>query len=140
MPDLKFWSAERARRYSRRADYPEVARRNIAEMHRQVGPLRLDERGLAVRGVLLRHLVMPGMLDETEAILRWIADELGGDTYVNLMAQYYPAGLVTRGDDHAEIDRHVARDEFASAVRLATSLGLRLDERSIASGLALARP
>jgi putative pyruvate formate lyase activating enzyme len=135
MPDLKFWTSERARRFVRRADYPEIARANVTAMHRQVGPLTLDERGLAVRGLLLRHLVMPGMLEETEAILRWVADELGPDTYVNLMQQYQPAGLVTRGEDYAEIDRGLGRDEYRRAVELAEKLGLRrLDARSGSAG------
>ena len=133
MPDLKMWSSERARRYLRRADYPAVARHAIAEMHRQVGPLVLDERGLAVRGVLLRHLVMPGMLDETEAILRWVADELGPDTYLNLMGQYRPDGLV-RGGDYPEIARRPTREELVRAVELALELGLRrLDAGSLAA-------
>ncbi|MDK1292895.1 MAG: radical SAM protein, partial [Actinomycetota bacterium] len=94
MPDFKFWSPERARAYMKAADYPEAARAAVKEMHRQVGPLVMDADGLAQRGVLLRHLVMPGLLDETRSILEWIAEELGTDTYVNLMAQYYPAGKV----------------------------------------------
>ncbi len=131
MPDFKFWSRERARRYVRRADYPDVARRSIAEMHRQVGPLVLDERGLAVRGVLLRHLVMPGMLEDTEAILGWIARELGPGTYVNLMAQYRPAGLVPRGEGYGEIARPLYREEYERALALAEGLGLRrLDPRN----------
>jgi putative pyruvate formate lyase activating enzyme len=137
MPDLKFWTADHARRYSRRADYPEVARRNVEEMNRQVGPLTFDEDGLAVRGVILRHLVMPGMLEETEAILRWVAEELGPDTYVNLMQQYHPAGLVTRDEGFAEIDRPLGRDEYERALELARSLGLRLDQRSVAAGRSL---
>jgi putative pyruvate formate lyase activating enzyme len=141
MPDFKVWTAERARRYLRRPDYPEVARRTVKEMHRQVGPLRFDERGLARRGVLLRHLVMPGLLDETEAILRWVAEELGPDTYVDLMAQYYPAGLVGKGerDRYEEIDRHLWLEEYERAVEVAVELGLRrLDRRSVGSGLRLA--
>ena len=132
MPDFKLWTAERARRYLKRADYPDVARRTIAEMHRQVGDLVVDERGLARSGVLLRHLVMPGLLDETDAILRWIAEELGPGTYVNLMAQYYPSGRV--GPEFPEIDRHVHREEYEAAVALAVELGLRLDPRSRAEG------
>jgi putative pyruvate formate lyase activating enzyme len=135
MPDLKFWTSERARRYLRRADYPEVARARIREMNRQVGPLTFDEDGLAVRGLLLRHLVMPGMLEETASILRWVAKELGADTYVNLMQQYHPAGLVTRGEGFGEIDRPLARDEYDRAVELAEGLGLyRLDARSLSVG------
>jgi len=130
MPDFKLWSPERARRYLRRPDYPEVARRSILEMHRQVGPLELDQRGLAVRGLLLRHLVMPGMLEETERILRWIAEELGPETYVNLMGQYRPEGLVL-GGHYPEIARRPTRDELARAVELALELGLhRLDAGS----------
>jgi putative pyruvate formate lyase activating enzyme len=134
MPDFKFATSERARRYVRRADYPDVARAAIREMHRQVGDLVLDERGLARRGLILRHLVMPGLLDETEAVLRWVAEELGTTTYVNLMAQYYPAGRVAAGE-YGEINRHVSRAEFLRAVELAWELELRLDERSVAAGL-----
>jgi putative pyruvate formate lyase activating enzyme len=83
---------------------------------------------------------MPGMLNETEGILRYIAEELGPDTYVDLMAQYYPAGLVGRNerDPYPEINRHLARDEYVRASALADELGLvRLDRRSLASGLLL---
>jgi len=138
MPDFKLWTRERARRYLKRADYPEVARETIREMHRQVGDLVLDESGLARRGVLLRHLVMPGMLDETGDILRFVADELGTGCYVNLMAQYYPSGRVGREGEYAEIDRHVLRDEYVLALELADELGLRLDPRSRSEGRSLA--
>jgi putative pyruvate formate lyase activating enzyme len=138
MPDFKLWSAEAARRYLKRKDYPDVARRTIREMHRQVGDLVLDDRGLAVRGVLLRHLVMPGLLEETEAILRFVAEELGTGCFVNLMAQYYPAGRVGRDGEYAEIDRRVHRDEYAEALALAKELGLRLDPRSRVEGRSLA--
>jgi putative pyruvate formate lyase activating enzyme len=133
MPDFKLFSEAACRRYLRRADYAAVARETIKEMHRQVGPLTFDERGLAVRGLLLRHLVMPGLLDETEAILRWVASELGPETYVNLMAQYRPAARVVAGDEFPEIDRRIRRDEWRRAVEIAVRLGLRLDERSLAA-------
>jgi len=139
MPDFKLWTREAARRYLKRADYPDVARETIREMHRQVGDLVLDERGLARRGVLLRHLVMPGMLDETEAILRFVAAELGTDCYVNLMAQYYPSGRVGRDGEFPELDRHVFREEYTDALDLAGELGLRLDPRSRSEGHRLAR-
>jgi putative pyruvate formate lyase activating enzyme len=142
MPDAKVWSRERARRFLRMPDYPEVMRATIPEMGRQVGKLVLDHDGLAVRGLLVRHLVMPGMFDETAEILRWIAGTLGPDTYVDLMAQYYPAGLVGRSDardSYPEIDRHLHRDEYVRAVELADELGLRqLDRRSVGSGYLLA--
>jgi putative pyruvate formate lyase activating enzyme len=138
MPDFKLWTAAAARRYLKRADYPQVARAAIAEMHRQVGELALDGDGLAARGVLLRHLVMPGLLDETEAILRWIAAELGPGTYVNLMAQYHVGGRVGREGAYEEIARGVDRGEYLRALALANELGLRLDPRSVRSGRALA--
>ena len=128
MPDFKLWTSKHARRYLKRADYPEVARASIAEMHRQVGPLELDESGLAQCGVLLRHLVMPGLLDETEQVLRWVAAELGPGTYVNVMAQYRPAGRVD--GEYGELNRRVRRNEFEQALALARELRLRLDERS----------
>ena len=130
MPDFKLWSAERAKRYLKRADYPEVARRTIAEMHRQVGDLVLDEDGLARRGVILRHLVMPGLLDDTEAILRWVAGELGTGCYVNLMAQYYVSGRVGRDGQYEEIARGIYREEYEQTLSIARELGLRLDPRS----------
>jgi len=138
MPDVKVWTSGRARRYLRMPGYPQVAREAVREMNRQVGPLRLGEDGLARRGLLLRHLVMPGMVEETESVLRFVAEELGTGTYVDLMAQYYPAGLVGRNsrDGYAEIDRHLAREEYQRAAALARELGLRrLDERSHASGV-----
>jgi putative pyruvate formate lyase activating enzyme len=129
MPDFKYWSAEASRTYLKAEDYPEVARRTIREMHRQVGPLVLDEEGLARRGLLVRHLVMPGQLDETRAILDWIATELGPETYVNLMDQYYPAGRVT-ADQYPELNRRLRPEEFEAAVDYARRLGLwRLDVR-----------
>ncbi len=130
MPDFKLWTRERARRYLKRADYADVARETIREMHRQVGDLVLDERGLARRGLILRHLVMPGLVDETEAILRFVADELGPGTYVNLMAQYYVSGRVGKDGEYGEIARGIHREEYEEALALAHELGLRLDARS----------
>jgi len=92
MPDFKYWSRERSKTYMQAENYPEAARAAIKAMHDQVGPLVFDDDGLAQRGVLVRHLVMPGGLDETRESLQWIATELGADTYVNLMDQYFPAG------------------------------------------------
>ncbi|GBD32310.1 hypothetical protein HRbin33_01274 [bacterium HR33] len=129
MPDFKYWSPERSKVYLKAEDYPEAARAAIKEMHRQVGPLILDADGLAKRGLLIRHLVMPGCLDETRAILEWIATELGPDTYVNLMDQYYPAGKVSAAQ-YPEINRRLTSREFEEAKAIARDLGLkRLDER-----------
>jgi putative pyruvate formate lyase activating enzyme len=129
MPDFKYWSAERSKVYMKAADYPDAARAAIQAMHAQVGPLVLDDDGLARRGLLVRHLVMPGCLDETRAILEWIASTLGADTYVNLMDQYYPAGKVDKST-YLEINRRVTPAEFHEAQRMASDLGLRrLDVR-----------
>jgi putative pyruvate formate lyase activating enzyme len=139
MPDFKLWEGETARRYLKRADYPEVARTTIREMHRQVGDLVVDERGLARRGVILRHLIMPGRLEETEAILSWVAEELGTGCYVNLMAQYYVSGKVGRDGQYLEIARGIYREEYEQALALARDLDLRLDPRSAGERFALAR-
>jgi putative pyruvate formate lyase activating enzyme len=138
MPDFKVWTNERARRYLKRPDYADVARETVKEMHRQVGDLMVDENGMARRGVILRHLIMPGQLDETEAILRFVAEELGTGCYVNLMAQYYVSGKVGQDGQYEEIARGIRREEYEQALALATELGLRLDPRSRADGLALA--
>ena len=137
MPDLKLISSEQARRYVGKREYGDVMRRNVLEMHRQVGNLVLDDRGLARRGVICRHLVMPGLLHETEAVLRFVADELGRGAYVNLMGQYYPAGKVGDGR-YEEIDRRPRADELERAFEIADELGLRrLDRRSRAAALSL---
>ncbi len=129
MPDFKLWTPEKSREYLKAEDYPEAARAAIREMHKQVGDLVIDGDGLAERGVLIRHLVMPGCLDETRNILEWIVEELGPDTYVNVMDQYYPAGKVS-GDRYAQLDRHLHPDEFLEALEIAADVGLRrLDER-----------
>ena len=130
MPDFKYWDAEMARKYSRAPDYPEVARRAIKEMYRQVGNLVIDDNGLARRGLLVRHLVMPEEVAGTRAVMQWIADELSPETYVNIMAQYHPAGKVSRSD-HAEINRRVTPAEYERALDAAWRAGLK---RVVASG------
>jgi putative pyruvate formate lyase activating enzyme len=136
MPDLKVSSSELARRYLGKREYFQVASRNVREMRRQVGDLVLDEQGLARRGLIVRHLVMPGALAETEAVLRFVAEELGPDTYVNLMGQYRPAG---RSDRYEEINRRPYPEEMASAFAIADGLRLRrLDARSRRQALAAA--
>ncbi len=139
MPDFKLWSSETARRYLKRADYPDVARESIVEMYRQVGDLELDERGMARRGLILRHLIMPGLIEETEAILRFVAEELGQGCYVNLMAQYYVSGKVGQDGQYGEIARGIHREEYERALALANELGLRLDPRSVGERRRLAR-
>ncbi len=128
MPDLKYWSPDSSRTYLKAEDYPAAALAAVKAMHGQVGFLAIDSSGLATRGVLIRHLVMPGGLDETRALLEWIARELGPDTYVNLMDQYHPAGKVS-GTRYPEINRRITAAEFRAALQIALDLGLRLDSR-----------
>ncbi len=123
MPDFKFWDPVLALRYVKAKDYPEAARRNLREMHRQVGALKFDEYGLARRGVLVRHLIMPGEIAGTESIMRFLAEEVSPDTFVNLMDQYYPAGRVS-GIEFVEIRRPITSVEYRKAVAAARAAGL----------------
>jgi len=136
MPDFKFWERETARRLAKAKDYPDRAREAILEMHRQVGVLKFGPDGLARRGVLVRHLVMPEQSAETEEICRWLAEEISSDTYINIMGQYRPAyevGQISRDGvpaKYTEINRPPRRDELARAYDAARRAGLwRLDER-----------
>jgi putative pyruvate formate lyase activating enzyme len=128
MPDCKLWDSELALRYLKARNYAQAAGRVIKEMVRQVGPLTFDEHGLAKRGVLVRHLVMPGLIDETRKIFDFLAREIGPELYVNVMDQYYAAGKVT-ADKYGEINRGISSMEYAEAVHLAHQAGFRLDER-----------
>lgn len=130
MPDFKLWDAQRSTKFLLARDYPEVARRAIQTMHRQVGELKVDEDGLALRGVLVRHLVMPGLLDDTREILRWLANECSRDTYVNVMDQYHPAWKVETEPHFAQINRRLSADEFRQAMEYGREAGLwRFDGR-----------
>jgi putative pyruvate formate lyase activating enzyme len=130
MPDFKFWEPETARRLARATDYPEVARAAIAEMHRQVGVLRVGPDGLARRGLLVRHLVMPGQTAEAAAIFRWLAEELSPDTFVNIMGQYWPEHRVAGADRYRDIDRRPRHGEIDAALDAARAAGLwRFAER-----------
>jgi putative pyruvate formate lyase activating enzyme len=129
MPDFKLWDEGASRLYLSAVNYPQVAREVIGEMHRQVGELKVDEDGLALRGVLVRHLVMPGRLGDTGAIVGWLAG-LSPDTYLNLMDQYYPAWKAKTNPRFADINRRVTRPEMIQASQLARAAGLwRLDDR-----------
>jgi putative pyruvate formate lyase activating enzyme len=130
MPDFKVWSPRRAKRWLMAEDYPEAARAAILEMHRQVGSLVLDEQGIAKRGVLIRHLVMPGAEEDTREILHWIARELGPASYVNVMDQYRPAGKVLTRGRFPDLEVRPAKGEHEAAVRMALDLGLRVEGRS----------
>jgi putative pyruvate formate lyase activating enzyme len=125
MPDAKYSSPEVSRKLSGVDDYPRINQDALREMHRQVGDLRLDERGVARRGLLVRHLVLPEGLSGTDDLTRFIAREISTDTYINIMAQYRPC---FRAGELEKLDRRVTKREFEEAVEKARSNGLyRLD-------------
>ena len=127
MPDMKYADAKIARKYSKIRDYPRVNQEAVREMHRQVGNLQIDEDGLATRGLLVRHLVLPNDLAGTKDILHFLAQEISPDTYLNLMDQYRPA---YKAHHFPELDRPLTRREFANALQMAHDAGLqRLDQR-----------
>lgn len=120
MPDFKFWQESSARRYLAAPDYPDSAQAAIREMHRQVGDLVVRD-GVARRGLLVRHLVMPGGLEETKQILRFLAREISPLTFVNVMDQYRPC---YRAGEFSEIARRLTADEHKRALEIATQVGL----------------
>jgi putative pyruvate formate lyase activating enzyme len=122
LPDFKYADSRMAGRYSSRADsYPEVTKAAILEMHRQVGVAKNKADGLMYRGMIIRHLVMPNNVGGTREVLRWIADNLPKESYVNLMSQYRP---MFKAFDYPKISRKLNREEFAQAVAWAKEFGL----------------
>jgi len=127
MPDLKFAESDSARRYCNAPDYPERARAAITEMHRQVGALVINEQGIAERGVLVRHLVMPEGIAGTYELMKFLAENVSPDTYVNIMNQYRPCG---DAEKFPEICRAVTAAEYQQALDAAHRAGIRrLDRR-----------
>ncbi len=122
MPDFKYSDPNMAMKYSKAKDYPLVAKAVIKEMHRQVGDLIIDDRGIALRGLLVRHLVLPGGIAGTEEIVRFIAEEISKDTYINIMDQYYPC---YKAFEHPPLDRKITTKEYAEAIDMAFKAGLR---------------
>lgn len=128
MPDMKYGDIDVARRYSRVINYPENNRIAVREMHHQVGDLQLDSSGIAVKGLLIRHLVLPAGLAGTAEILRFIAEEISTNTYINIMDQYRPA---YNAANYPEITRPITGKEYMEAIELARTMGLhRLDSRN----------
>ena len=95
MPDFKYWDEGLSAKYLKAKKYPQAAKAVIKEMQRQVGDLVFDEKGLAKRGVLVRHLVMPGNEEDSRKVMRYLVHEVSPHTYVNIMDQYRPAWKVT---------------------------------------------
>jgi putative pyruvate formate lyase activating enzyme len=127
MPDMKYGDSALARKYSKVRNYVEVNRAAVKEMHRQVGDLVLDENGIAQRGLLVRHLVMPHDVAGTEQVLSFLAEEISRNTYLNLMDQYHP---YHRACEFSEIARPITRPEYREALAIAARHGLaRLDRR-----------
>jgi len=127
MPDMKYGDSPLARRYSKVRGYVEVNHAAVKEMHRQVGDLVIDDRGLARRGLLVRHLVLPGQLAGTEQVLAFLAHEVSRQTYVNLMDQYHPC---YRADQYPELARALRGEEYDAALVAAMRHGItRLDAR-----------
>jgi len=130
MPDFKFWNSLSGKKYADAADYPEIARQALRIMHKQVGDLVIHANGLASKGVLIRHLLMPDGLNETREILGFISAELSAASYINIMDQYRPCGASNK---HPELQRSVSAKEYQEAMRLAHETGLtRLDHRDLA--------
>jgi putative pyruvate formate lyase activating enzyme len=130
-PDMKYSDGARAEKYSSGArDYPEVARKAIQEMHRQVGVLKSDENGFALRGLLIRHLVMPNRIAGTEQFVKWVSENLPKNTYVNIMAQYR---VEYKAYEYPELARGITVEEFLEAMDWAQKYGLiNLDSKSLA--------
>lgn len=124
MPDFKYADADTAKKYSQAGNYPEVAKAALRVMHRQVGDLTLDRRGIARRGLLVRHLVLPNNLAGTAEVVQFLA-ELSDDTYVNIMDQYRPC---YRAHEYPLLARRPTKKELDEARQLARTAGLyRLD-------------
>ncbi|MDP2167926.1 MAG: radical SAM protein [Thermodesulfovibrionales bacterium] len=121
MPDFKYWDPEMAAKYSLARDYPETAKAAIREMHRQVGDLVI-ENGVAIRGLLLRHLVLPCGIAGTKDVVKFVSEEISKNTYINIMDQYHPC---FKAFEHPPLDRRITEGEYEEAVRAATEAGLR---------------
>ena len=131
MPDMKYMDPDQAAKYSSGAsDYPDLAKKAIIEMNRQVGKLLIDKHGIAHRGLIIRHLVMPNRVAGTEKLVKWIAETLPKSTYVNIMSQYH---VDYKAFDYPEISRGITVEEFLEAMDWAKEYGLtNLDPQSLA--------
>jgi len=122
MPDFKYSDEEMAIKYSAAPKYPEIAKRAIKEMHRQVGNLEIDEKGIARRGILVRHLVLPGGIAGTEKVMEFLANEISKNTFVDIMAQYRP---YWKAFQYPPLNRSITVEEFVKAKEAALKAGLK---------------
>ena len=116
MPDAKYMDEKYSKQLSNASDYPEVIKKVLREMHRQVGDLKTNSKGVAERGLLIRHLVMPEGVASSEVVLKFIAEEISPQSYVNIMAQYRPE---YRAHEYSEIKRRITHKEFLEAIQMA---------------------
>ncbi len=121
MPDIKYSNNETAARLSGIKNYWDVVRSAVKEMHRQVGDLHINRRGIAKRGLLIRHLVLPNDLAASEKVIDFVADEISKNTYINVMDQYYPA---YKANQHNELNRRITNDEYNRITEYARKKGL----------------
>ncbi|MBT9137985.1 MAG: hypothetical protein DDT31_00529 [Syntrophomonadaceae bacterium] len=121
MPDAKYGVEKEGRKYSNAPDYPQIMKEALKEMYRQVGNLKVDENGIAQRGLLIRHLILPHNLAGTADVIRFIAEDISKDTYVNIMDQYHPC---YKAFNFSLLSRRTTREEYVAALDIATSLGL----------------
>jgi putative pyruvate formate lyase activating enzyme len=129
MPDFKYADPGMALKYSKAEDYPQAAMTATKEMHRQVGELIMDKRGIAMRGLLVRHLVLPGGIAGTAGVVKFIAEKISKNTYINIMDQYHPCH---KAFEKPPLDRRITLEEYGEAVKLATAAGLkRIDGTTI---------
>ncbi|WP_455367041.1 radical SAM protein [Kaarinaea lacus] len=127
MPDMKYGNSAMARRYSKVRDYTEHNFAAVKEMHRQVGDLQLNGNGIALRGLLVRHLVLPHDIAGSREVLDFIAREISTQTYINIMDQYHPC---YRADEYPAVDRPISLEEYRQVLEMAHRAGLdRLDQR-----------
>lgn len=122
MPDIKFMDKELSKKYCKAEDYPEVVKEVVKEMQKQVGDLKTDAQGIATRGLLIRHLVMPGAGENTKKVLKFIRDEVSEHAFVNIMAQYHPC-LGT--EEFPELSRRITNREYFDALEYARTIGLK---------------
>ncbi len=123
MPDIKFGSNEMGKKYAKAPQYYDIVKAAVKEMHRQVGDLQVNEEGLATRGLLVRHLVLPGDISGTEGVMQFLAEEISLATCVNVMEQYHPAHKAFK---YPELSRRITPREFDRALEKAEKAGLKL--------------
>jgi len=121
LPDMRYARSDMAVKYSRAPDYPKLNQAALKEMHRQVGVAQIDNAGIIKRGIIIRHLVLPGNISGTDKIMEFIAKELSKDTYISLMSQYFPC---YKADQFPEISRRITYQEYVQARQAMEKYGL----------------